>query len=105
MSETEACAGAEVDRFLRKGICENNFDDDWAGEGGGDEGDEYADDIEEDGLDEKERSEEEADTEASVPAWERLGPCCLSISPKYFCVKFKASSCPTPAKATTILSG
>ena len=105
MSETDACAEAEVDRFLRKGICESSFDVDWGGEGGGDEGDEYADDIEDDEFDEKERSDEVSDTETSAPDCERLAPCCLCISPKYLSVNLKASSCPTPAKATTILSG
>ena len=82
MSETDACAEAEVDRFLRKGMCESNFDVVWGGEGGGDEGDEYVDDIEDDELDEKERSEEVSDIETSAPVWERLAPCCLCISPK-----------------------
>ena len=70
-----------------------------------DEGDEYVGDIEDDELDEKDFSEEDSDTDTSRPDWERLGPCCLCISPKNFSVKLKASLCATPAKATTILSG
>ncbi len=45
------------------------------------------------------------DSDTSEPYCDRLGPCAFCMSPKYFPVNFRASSCATPAKAITILSG
>ena len=95
-----------MERFLRKGIVFRRRED-WDeeeedGEGGG-EG--YADDEDDDGDVEAElEGGEEGESKKEVDGEDDFDRE-LRMSPKYRSASFKASSCGTPAKATTILSG
>lgn len=105
--DTDACEGAEVDRFLRNGKPVKNLDV-WVGDVeelvAGDE------DVDESELEEVE--DEAYRLEVVVSVNEESSPvsdnghfCSLFISPKHFSVIFNASPWFTPANATTILSG
>lgn len=105
--DTDACEGAEVDRFLRNGRPVKNLDA-WVNDA--EElvtGDEDEDESE---LEEEEDEAYRLDVGVSVneessPVPDNDHFCSLFISPKYFSVIFNASSWFTPANATTILSG
>lgn len=103
---TEAWLGAEVDKFLKKGIFERSLEDC---------GDELAEELYEGWAVEDEEVEGESEAKeselvdfllkfsASVVGREAV--CSACMSPKYFSVSFNASSWLTPAKATTSLPG
>ncbi len=92
---TEALFLAEVERFFKNGIREMSFDGSCTGLGGAD----VWDDIELELLPVEVESSEDSD-----PEGERIASD-AAISPKYCSVNRRASSCGTPANATTILSG
>lgn len=93
---TDADLDAEVERFLKKGTRDSSFEGSWEGEGGADWDDEEM-------LSPLWLESESVDV--SEPVRDREGESDLGISPKYCSESFTASSCGTPAKATTILSG
>lgn len=93
----EAERGAEVERFLKKGIRERSLDGCCVGEGG----DEVADEMELLSL----TSLDEELADVSEAACVMRGVSDFGMSPKYCSASRRASSCWTPAKATTILSG
>lgn len=93
---TEAFLAAEVEMFLKKGILESNLEGCCAGE---------------DGIDEVEDAElpllrlAKESIDVSEPVCDKAGVSDFGMSPKYCWASFTASSCCTPANATTILSG
>ena len=92
---TEALFGAEVEMFLKNGIRESSFDGCCGGVGG-------CEDIED--IELSLRVDEESN-DVSDPVCESMGASDFGISPKYCSVSRTASSCCTPANATTIRSG
>ena len=92
---TDALFDAEVEMFLKNGIRESNFEGCCVGDGGK----EVADDIELSLIVENESND------VSEPVCGSIGPSDFGISPKYCSVSLTASSCCTPANATTIRSG
>jgi hypothetical protein len=95
---TEALFGAEVEMFLKKGIRDRSFEGCCVGDGG-------CEDIEDIEDIELSLCVDEDSTELSDPVCESKGASDLGISPKYCSVSLTASSCCTPANATTIRSG
>ena len=87
--------GAEVEMFLKKGIRDKSFEGCCGGDGG-------CEDIED--IEPSLCIDEESD-EVSDPVCESKGVSDLGIFPKYCSVSLTASSCCTPANATTIRSG
>lgn len=83
-ASTSAFLGAEVERFLKKGIRESSLEGFCGGVGGFDN--------------------EESNT-VSEPVWDNEGVVVFGISPKYCSANLTASLCWTPANATTIRSG
>ena len=87
---------ADGEKFLRKGILESSPDG---------SGVEYVDDAEEeDEVDASLDSDPSELSDVSEPVLESAG-CVFSMSPKCFSASLTASSCGTPANATTIRSG
>ena len=92
MGDIEACADAEVERFLRKGMWEANRDDCCGVEGGVEAGVEYVveyGDVSEDEV-EGERGDKLSSKVVSAPTCDKLGPGCLCISPKNCSASFMA---------------
>lgn len=106
MGETMARLEAEVERFLKRGSFERIFEDELGEDGGGGV---YMDEAMDDEVDEvgelSEKSVEDADERLAESLLDEYGPSPCLISPKYCSVSLTASSCWTPANATTILSG
>lgn len=90
--------GAEVEMFLKNGMRDIKVDGFCVGEGGGDEEDD--DDIELSLL----VSPDAESRDVSDPVCDKMGAD-FGISPKCCSASLTASSCCTPANATTILSG
>lgn len=105
--DTDACEGAEVDRFLRNGRPVRNLDV-WVV----DVEELVAGDEDTDESELEEVGDEAYRLDVGVSANEESSPvpdngkhCSFFISPKYFSVIFNASLWFTPTNATTILSG
>ena len=92
----DALLEAEVEMFLKKGILESNLEGCCVVEGGID----VDDDVEVTLLWLAKES-----INVSEPVCDKIGVSDFGMSPKYCWTSFTASSCCTPANATTILSG
>ena len=93
---TEALFVAEVEMFLKNGIRESSFEGCCEGDGGNEVAEYMELSLEVD----------EESNDVSDPVCESMGESDdFGMSPKYCSVSLTASSCCTPANATTIRSG